>query len=126
MNEYRDRFDPKKYEEDEPVAVGYGVPGTPEDWWKDIEDEIAWIPESIFVRAQSIGSAYNLHLIPTINIYERTELNQSQAETLMGELGFIKTVTNDPYLHGWLERAQENVLKVMRSAKETVVIIEGP
>jgi len=47
MDEYRGRFDPKKYEEDEPVAVGYGVPGTPEDWWKNIEDE-----------TQSRGSAH--------------------------------------------------------------------
>lgn len=126
MDEYRDRFDSKMYEDEEPVAVGYGAPGTPDEWWNDIEDDIAWIPEPIFTRAQAIGSAYNLHLMPIINIYGRTELNQSQAETLLKELSFIKKVTNDPLLGEWLEKAQENVLRVVRSAKEMVVIIEGP
>lgn len=125
MDEYRDRFDPKKYEEEEPVAVGYGPPGA-EEWWQNIEEEIAWIPSPIFARAQAIASGYDLHLMPVINIYVRTELNQSQAETLLSELRFIRQVANDPLLAEWLEKAEKNVLRVVQSAKELVVIVEGP
>jgi hypothetical protein len=64
--------------------------------------------------------------MPLIDIYVRTELNKVQAETLLSELRFIKQVANDPLLAGWLEKMEKNVLRVVRSAKEMVVIIEGP
>jgi hypothetical protein len=125
MDEYKDRFYPKKYEEEEPVAVGYGVPGD-EEWGRDIEQETALVPSPIFARAQAIARGYDLHLMPLIDIYVRTELNKVQAETLLNELRFIKQVANDPLLAGWLEKMEKNVLRVVRSAKEMVVIIEGP
>ncbi len=125
MDEYKDRFDPKKYEQEEPVNVGYGVPGE-EKWGREIEQEIALVPSPIFARAQAIARGYELHLMPLIDIYVRTELNKTQAETLLSELKFVKQVANDPLLAGWLEKIEKNVLRVVRSTKEMVVIIEGP
>lgn len=124
MDKYRDRFDPKKYEDEEPVAVGYGVPGA-QEWGQDGEQEIALVPSPIFARAQAIASGYDLHLMPLIDIYARTELNRNQSVTLLNELRFVRQIANDPLLAEWLEKMEKNVLRVVQSAKEMVVIIEG-
>ena len=123
MNRYTNRFDSKTYEEEEPVAVGYGKPSVPEEWWQENDKDIAWVPETLFVRAQAIASAYNLHLLPTIDIYKRTDLNKKQSETLLDEIDFINKVVNDPLLVEWLDKIKSNALKVVRSSKQIVVII---
>ncbi len=117
---------PRSTKGEEPVAVGYGVAGARETWWQDKEEEIAWVPEPIFARAQAIAGAYHLRLMPSINIYARTELDKSQARTLLAEIGFIAKVIHDPLLSTWLGKMENIVLKVVKPEENLVVIIEGP
>jgi len=80
----------------------------------------------LFTRAQAIGNAYGLHLMPSINIYERTELNKDQVKTLMDEIDFINRLINDSLLEQWLNKARKNLQKVVQSSTNMVLIIEGP
>ena len=44
----------------------------------------------------------------------------------LDEIDFINKVVNDPLLVEWLDKIKSNVLKVVRSSKQIVVIIDGP
>jgi len=64
--------------------------------------------------------------MPSINIYERTELNKDQVKTLMDEIDFINRLINDSLLEQWLNKARKNLQKVVQSSTNMVLIIEGP
>jgi hypothetical protein len=125
MTPYSDRFEPNQYDDDETVAVAYCKPNDSIEWWKGNEADIAWVPERIFTRAQAIAAAYELHLLPVINIYEKTELNSKQAQALDEELTFIHYIVNDALLGHWISAMRKSVQKVLQSPREMVIITEG-
>jgi hypothetical protein len=110
---FADRFKPEQYAGDEPVrlaAAGHS--------WD--------IPERLFVRAQHLASAYDLHLLPTLEVNENTQLNAQQAAVLAEELAFIRDLVSDgalrPHLDAWISLA----LACSRSALPAYLEIEGP
>ena len=62
MVDYSDRFLGNTYASDEPVRFTVTLSGRADRVSVDV-------PESLFVRAQTIGSAYGLDLLPTIDVY---------------------------------------------------------
>ncbi len=83
------------------------------------------VPERLFVRAQCIARAYELHLLPTIDIKRKTKLARAQCELLLDEIAFVATVSNDELLEAHLRRIQEIVAACARHP-ERVLSIEGP
>lgn len=119
MDSFSDRFEPSNYEEEETVSVGLVSIGQEIEW-------VTSLPEPLFVRAQAIASGYDLHLLPNIDRYEETRLNQTQCETLVEELEFILTVINDKLLASIIRPFIETLLRVARSPEGLEVVIEGP
>lgn len=126
MTPYSDRFEPNTYDDDETVAIAPCKPNDSMEWWKQNEANIAWVPERIFTRAKAIASAYELHLLPVIDIYEKTELNSKQVQTFDEELAFIHDIVNDELLRHWISAMRKAVQTVLQSSREMVIVIEGP
>jgi len=110
---FSDRFQPERYADDEPVSLTV--------------DGHTWdVPERLFARAQYLARAYDLHLLPTLEIYDKTQLNGHQAGTLAEELAFIRDLVDDgalrPHLDAWIALA----LACSRSARPASLVIEGP
>src|SRR5215470_7530194 len=111
--DFADRFESERYASDEPVSL--------------TADGRTWdVPESLFVRAQHLARAYELHLLPTLEVYGKTELNGHQAEVLAEELSFIRDLVDDaalrPHLEAWISLA----LGCSRSVRPAALVIEGP
>ena len=89
-------------------------------------DALGTFPESLFVRAQHLARAYELHLLPTLEVYGKTELNGHQAGVLAEELAFIRDLVDDaalrPHLEAWISLA----LGCSRSVRPAALVIEGP
>jgi len=111
---FADRLLPETYAEDEVVQLDCGVP----------ESAVA-VPERLFARAQGIARAYELHLLPSIDIHSRTPLNRLQCETLLDEFEFIAAVSNDDLLREHLVRVRSVVSACVRVPQRELVI-EGP
>ena len=110
---FSDRFESDRYASDEPVSL--------------TADGRTWdVPEALFVRAQHLARAYDLHLLPTLEVYGKTELNGDQAGVLAEELAFIRDLVDDatlrPHLDAWLSLA----LACSRSVRPVNLVIEGP
>ena len=110
---FADRFESDRYASDEPVTL--------------TADGRTWdVPESLFVRAQHLARAYDLHLLPTLEVYGKTQLNGHQAGVLAEELVFIRDLVEDaalrPHLDAWISLA----LVCSRSARPVDLVIEGP
>jgi hypothetical protein len=110
MTDFADRFAPERYEHDEPVTVTTNGAGYD-------------IPERLFARAQQLAAAYELHLLPSINIYERTTFNQLQCVTLADELAFLRSIISDPLLNTHLD--QLRALTERCRGSEATLTIEG-
>jgi hypothetical protein len=111
---FADRLRADTYARDEVVQLDYGDPTS-----------AVAMPERLFGRAQSVARAYELHLLPTIDIYSRTRLNRPQCETLLDEINFIAMVSNDELLREHLGRLQRLVSACV-AAPQRDLFIEGP
>jgi hypothetical protein len=110
---FSDRFEPERYAEDEPVRLTAAG-----RTWN--------IPERLFVRMQQLASAYDLHLLPALEVYGKTQLNGQQAAALVEELAFVRDLVDDaalrPHLDAWISMA----LACSRSSLPAHLEVEGP
>jgi hypothetical protein len=111
---FADRFLPDTYARDEGVQLDYGDPTS-----------AVAVPERLFARAQCLARAYELHLLPTIDIHSRTRLSRAQCETLLDEINFIAMVSNDELLLEQLRRVQM-LASACVAAPQRELFIEGP
>jgi hypothetical protein len=84
------------------------------------------IPEGLFVRALYVASAYELHLLPTLDQYGPYELSKEQARTLADEASLLRSVVNDDLLDPHLAALHDLALRCARSPGDASVLIEGP
>jgi hypothetical protein len=113
MTDFTDRFASHTYAQDETVTVTSG-------------GRTHTLPERLFVRTQMVAEAYELHLLPTIDVYARTSLNPEQCRTLTEELVFIRSTVADPLLRGHLEQLLDLAAIAANSGLAAELIIEGP
>ena len=119
MKPYADRFLATSYEGDEPVSLGLARPDADPIW------EVH-VPESLSGRAQAISSAYNLHLLPVIDPYSRSQLTVEQCRTLANEIVFVGEVVNDELLRRHLSAILDLVERCIRESGGQELVIEGP
>lgn len=84
------------------------------------------VPERLFTRMLSLASAYELHLLPTLDPYGPFELSKAQAWTLAEEVAFLKPVINDELLLPHFDALHELAVWCARSAEDSWIRIEGP
>ena len=113
MDSLEDRFAEATYSSDEPVSVTGG-------------GKLHEVPERLFVRAQRIAAAYELALLPAINVYGRTELVPAQAARLAHELAFVRRVTADRLLAPHLVALETIADDCWRTTTQQVLTVEGP
>ncbi len=103
------------YRTDEPVGIGLANTD-PETW--------SYMPERLFARLVHLGRAYEMHLLPLLQVHGEQVLTGQQAATLASELRFVGAVVNDPAL----EAAISSVLSTLESAghKGVGLKIESP
>jgi hypothetical protein len=118
-NDYADRFAPSTYEDDELVCFSVSISSRSDRQTVDL-------PERLFVRAQAIARAHDLHLLPVIELYGETSLNKHQCATLFEELSFIRTVVNDNLLAEHLSKVLQALSTCINCAGPAAVLIEGP
>jgi len=111
---FADRLLADTYRNDEGVRLDYG----------DLERAV-FVPERLFGRAQCLARAYDLHLLPAIDIYTKTRLDRAQCEVLLDEIVFVARVSNDELLRVHLARIQDVVASSVRLAR-CELCIEGP
>jgi hypothetical protein len=111
---FADRILADTYAQDEVVQLDYG----------DVTSAV-FVPERLFARAQCVARAYELHLLPVIDICSKTRLNRAQCETLLDEIEFIAMVVNDELLHVHLGRMQ-TLVSACVAAPQRELFIEGP
>ena len=118
MNDrFADRLDPGTYASDEPVGAG------------TTDDYSGWvsIPERLFHRMQHLARAYDLHILPGLDPYERNELDYERAASLVDELQFLGQVVTDRALLEQIGVLQDAALSATRSPlRSTKFFIEGP
>jgi hypothetical protein len=118
MSGYQDRFDAARYANDQGVSLTLrGLPAP---------QGTLTLPERLFGRAQQIGAAYELHVLPLIDYYDEVRLNKDQLKGLQDELTFIRSVVNDPLLDTYIQAVQQLVLTGVRSARNVELMVEGP
>jgi hypothetical protein len=115
MGAFDSRFNDKTYEGDEPIEFSALPSGVS-----------AAIPERLFHRAQQIARAYELHLLPTIDIYCRTVLVKDQCRVLLEELELIISVVRDALLESNITRVKNVVEQCTRHPADSSLVIEGP
>ena len=118
-NDYADRFVQSTYDDDECVRFSVSTSSRSDRQTIDL-------PESLFARAQAIARAYDLHLLPAIELYGETSLNKQQCATLLDELSFIRAVVNDNLLAEHLSRVLQALSTCTNCAGPAAVLIEGP
>lgn len=119
MSRYDDRLDPGTYQDDEPIGVGPAHdPESYEGW--------VWIPQRLFDRVRLIAAAYGLHVLPGVDMNDRNVLRPEQVQTLLDEIEFIGTLTQDAALLEQLVRLRQIAQVVTRRARPAELIIEGP
>ena len=111
---FADRLLADTYGKDERVQLDYG----------DLERAVI-VPERLFGRAQCVARAYELHLLPAIEIYAKTRLSRAQCEALLDEIAFVAMVSNDELLRDHLARIQGVVASCVR-LPQCELCIEGP
>jgi hypothetical protein len=84
------------------------------------------MPEGLFVRAVLVASAYELHLLPTLDEHGPYELSKEQARTLADEVTLIRGVLNDDVLDPHLVALHEVALWCARSQGDASIVVEGP
>jgi hypothetical protein len=111
---FADRLRADTYAGDEGVQLDFG----------DVSAAV-FVPERLFARAQCMARAYELHLLPTIDIYSQTRLNRPQCETLLDEIDFIAMVSNDELMHEHLGHLQRLVSACLGTPQRELIIV-GP
>jgi hypothetical protein len=119
VTDYADRFLAGTYADDEPVCLTA--------FTRSRADRLkVSLPESLFVRAQAVATAYKLHLLPTIEIYAETSLNKQQCVTLLEEFRFIGKVVNDTLFCEHLKAIAEVRESCVNSSGPAGLLVEGP
>ena len=119
MTDYVDRFLASTYADDEPVCFSV--------FTQDRADRLTVsVPESLFARAQAIAVGYNLHLLPTIELYGETWLNKQQCVVLLEDVMFIGKLLNDKLLSHHLLQIVETLEKCVNSLGPASLMVEGP
>ena len=121
MSTLPDRFATDEYAEDEPVAFMVCATGAEPDLAVAVN-----VPERLFRRAQSIATAYELHLLPAVDVYADTRLSGAQLSTFQDEVVFLRSVIRDPLLDDHLGRIQSLIDTRWRSPEGTELVISGP
>jgi hypothetical protein len=114
---FADRLDPGTYASDEPVGAGTS------------NDYKGWvsIPERLFHRMQHLGRAYELHILPGLDPYDRNELDQDRTRSLIDELEFLAQVATDRALLEVIAILRDAALDAARNPlRSTKFFIEGP
>jgi hypothetical protein len=114
---FADRLDPNSYASDEPVGAGTS------------DDYSGWvsIPERLFTRMQHLGRAYDLHILPGLDPYERNELDHERTASLIDELDFLAEVVSDRALLETIAVLRDAALLAARNPlRSTKFFIEGP
>ena len=119
MVDYSDRFLGNTYASDEPVRFTVTLSGRADRVSVDV-------PESLFVRAQTIGSAYGLDLLPTIDVYADTLLDKLQCVTLLAEVRFVAEAVNDALLDAYLTNISRAIEACVNCSGFAETLIEGP
>ena len=102
-NVFADRLEAATYRNDTEVHFGIAPSGrSPEKWLA--------LPERLIARLTNLGTAYELHHVQMIDIYDDTTLRSQQCEKLFRELEFLAGVIRDPALEETL-RAIAGLIK---------------
>jgi hypothetical protein len=118
MNSYADRFDQSRYADDPPVRVF--------DYDYADGSEV-WIPERVWRRLVTIGSAYELHYLPMLGGGSEVRTwDAVQAQTIGDELSFVAEVVKDSLLLHWLEALSPIVESAARRGGSPALGVEGP
>jgi hypothetical protein len=110
---YADRFSADTYRNDEPVELRCGAAAA------------VVLPERLFARAQNVARAYDLHLLPVIDVYSTTRLNRLQCATLLDEIAMIEGMLKDPLLVQHLAQIR-GLLATCVGLPEGELVIQGP
>ena len=113
MPSFQDRLEADRYATDECVEI------------RALGREHS-LPERLFARVQNIAQAYELRLLPTVDVYSTTRLTPEQCRGLTDEIAFLRTVISDPLLDLHLTKLLEIADACARSAVPTDLTIEGP
>lgn len=116
MDHFSSRFESYN---DEGVSVGVAVGDAEVDWKGHIAG-------SLFHRAQLIGKAYDLHVLPGIEVYDETHLTKAQCQAMVDEIEFVIEVVNDPLLRTSVKPLHDASLECSRSPFDARLIVSGP
>ena len=107
MDQFRDRFDEKTYENGPTCSIGlfdtHVIP----------ETEIQ-LPVELLSRVIKLGQAYNLHYLSRFDIFDHVFLESNHCEGLSHELIFLKEITNDKLLHTHLDNILSLAVSCMK------------
>ena len=93
---FADRLRFETYAADPQIHFGIAASGRAPDAWLSL-------PERLIARLTNLGTAYELHHVQMIDIYDDTTLKSQQCEKLYLEISFLAGVVNDPALAQALE-----------------------
>jgi hypothetical protein len=119
MNPYSDRLDSATYADDQPVRFSVLTESRRDRF--EVE-----MPENLFARAISLGRAYQLHVLSTLEVYAETSLHKAQCDSLLHELEFVLTITTDQLLSLHLLKVIEALRLVVQGQTPAGLLIEGP
>jgi hypothetical protein len=112
---FADRFDARRYADDEPIAIGLA---------SESSDAWLYVPGSIFGRILAVGGAYRLHVLGAVMASEATVgLNPLQCQGLLDELKWVGTVLNDPLVADVIPAIQQRVAVCARSRDEQLLVV---
>jgi hypothetical protein len=119
-SEWNDRFDPSKYDDDEPVHLfrcdQYGP-----------NDGGLWIPERIWHRLRWLGLSYELHLLPLLDgSTDPVYLNPTQVGQLLQEFRFVGQIVDDPVVESTVQAIIALSAERSDGASKDMVGIEFP
>lgn len=119
---FQDRFDPSRYENDEPIEI---IAHRQTDRRALVTREQV-TNESLFGRIVNLAQAYELHLLPTLDLYGSFELNKQQARALSDEVRFLSGLIDDPLLKPVLSGIGDVADWCWQFSGDAWVRIEGP
>jgi hypothetical protein len=125
VEELADRLTGERYGNDEPVGITIVDHGHRTSW-RAPPEETVWVPERLFCRIQSLAGAYELRILPHIDIYHATRLNREQCEALETELDFIRGLTRDPLLPPHIDRILDITRTCLGIGGSHELEFEGP
>lgn len=109
---YSDRLK-EEYVDSEPVSFGFSR-GSEVEWSLDI-------PVEAFNRMTDLGNAYDLHVLRNTDYWGElgdevgASLGRGQCEEFAVELGFIRSIVNDPVIDRYAAQLSHLAVQVARS-----------